>query len=146
VAYVEALQPRSDTDALFASGQRVYQVYCSVCHQPTGMGIAGQNPPLADSEWVLTESADRLIRLVLDGIQGPIVVKGQNYNGAMPPWRELLTDEEIAAVLTYIRGNATWGNTAEPVTPAEVTALREQTATHNRPWTADELLKIPLSN
>jgi len=142
VAYVEALQPKSDADALFASGQKVYQMFCSVCHQPTGQGIPAQNPPLAGSDWVNLEGPNRMIRLVLNGIQGPISVKGQNYNGAMPPWRDLLKDEEIAAVLTYVRGNATWGNTAGPVTAEQVKAVREATADRGSAWSASELLQI----
>jgi mono/diheme cytochrome c family protein len=141
-AYLEALVPKSDADALFASGQRIYATYCSVCHQPAGQGIPAQNPPLAGSEWVNIEGPNRMIRLVLDGLQGPITVKGQNYNGAMPPWRELLKDEEIAAVLTYVRGNAAWGNTAAPVTPEQVKAVREATSGRGSAWQPDELLKI----
>jgi len=142
LTYVTALHPQSDSEALFVSGRRVYEVYCSVCHQPTGQGVGGQFPPLAGADWVTFDSPNRLIRLVLDGIQGPIVVNGQNYNGAMPPWRDLLTDEEIAAVLTYVRGNAAWGNTAPPVTPEEVGVLRERTAGRPTAWSAAELLQI----
>jgi mono/diheme cytochrome c family protein len=141
-AYVDALQPKSDTDALFASGQRVYTTYCSVCHQPNGQGIASLNPPLANSDWVNIEGPNRMIRLLLDGVQGPITVSGQNFNGAMPPWRELLKDEEIAAVLTYVRGNANWGNSGSPVTPEQVKALRESTAGRMTAWSPDELLQI----
>ena len=141
-AYVEALQPKSDADALFANGQRVYATYCSVCHQPTGLGIAAQNPPLAGSDWVNIEGPNRMIRLVLNGIQGPITVSGQSYNGAMPPWRELLKDEEVAAVLTYVRGNAAWGNTAAPVTPEQVKRVRDATAGRMTAWSPDELLQI----
>jgi len=145
MAYVEAMLPKSEGDLVFANGQRIYTPYCMVCHQATGSGAPGQFPPLAGSEWVQAEAPTRIIRLVLDGIQGPITVKGQAYNGAMPPWRDLLKDEEIAAVLTYIRGNANWGNTASPVTPEQVSALRAKTANRaGLAWSADELLAIPL--
>jgi mono/diheme cytochrome c family protein len=143
LAYVSALHPRSDADVLFASGRRVYDIYCSVCHQPTGQGITGQFPPLAGADWVLFDTPYRKIRLVLDGIQGPMVVNGQNYNGAMPPWRDLLTDEEIAAVLTYIRANPAWGNDASPVSPEQVGTIRERTAGRVTAWSAAELLQIP---
>jgi mono/diheme cytochrome c family protein len=142
-AYVEALVPKSDADALFASGQKVYTTYCAVCHQPTGTGIAGQFPPLAGSDWVNVDGPNRMIRLALDGIQGPITVSGQAYNGAMPPWRDLLKDEEIAAVLTYVRGNAAWGNTASPVNAEEVKAVRESTAGRSTSWGPAELLALP---
>jgi mono/diheme cytochrome c family protein len=142
LAVVAALQPRSEGDALFVNGQRVFTTYCSVCHQVTGQGLPGQFPPLAGSEWVAAPSPNRIIRLVLDGIQGPIVVKGQNFNGAMPPWRELLTDTDIAAVLTYVRGNKNWGNSAAPVTPEQVKAIRDKVAARTA-WSPDELLQVP---
>jgi mono/diheme cytochrome c family protein len=142
MAELQAMLPKSEGDVLFANGQRVYTTYCSVCHQPTGQGLPGQFPPLVESEWVLAAEPGRIIRLVLDGIQGPITVKGQAFNGAMPPWRELLKDEEIAAVLTYIRQNKNWGNAASAVSPARVKAVRDKVAA--RPaWSADELLAIP---
>ena len=78
---------------------------------------------------------------MLDGIQGPITVKGMGFNGAMPPWRELLKDEEIAAVLTYVRGNQNWGNSAPPVTPEQVKAIRDKVAARTA-WLPDELLKV----
>jgi len=140
---LEALLPKSDSDVLFAKGILIYGTYCSVCHQPTGQGLPGQFPPLAGSDWVSTEGANRLIRLVLNGIQGPIKVNGQSYNGAMPPWRDLLTDEDIASVLTYIRQNEGWGNTAAEVTPEAVLAVREETAGRATAWDPDELLALP---
>jgi mono/diheme cytochrome c family protein len=141
LASIEALQPKSEGDVMFASGQRVFTIYCTVCHQPTGQGLPNQFPPLAASEWVAAPSPNRIIRLVLDGIQGPITVKGVGFNGAMPPWRELLKDEEIAAVLTYVRGNQNWGNSAPPVTPEQVKAIRDKVAARSA-WLPDELLKV----
>ncbi len=146
LAYVQAIQPKSEGDALFASGQRLYGTYCAVCHQVTGQGLPGQFPPLAESEWVLAAQPNRIIRLVLDGIQGPITVKNEAFNGAMPPWRDLMKDEEIAAVLTYVRQNKNWGNNASPVTPDQVQALRDKTADRaGTAWSPDELLQIPES-
>jgi mono/diheme cytochrome c family protein len=142
LATVVSLQPKSEGDTLFRDGQRVFATYCSVCHQPTGQGLPGQFPPLAASEWVATPSPNRMIRLVLDGIQGPITVKDQAFNGAMPPWRELLTDADIAAVLTYVRGNKNWGNTASPVTPEQVKTVRDKVAARTA-WSPDELLRVP---
>jgi mono/diheme cytochrome c family protein len=141
-AYVEALVPKSDADALFANGQRIYSQNCSACHQPNGQGVPAQNPPLAGSDWVNVDGPNRMIRIVLDGLQGPITVKGQNFNGAMVPWREILSDAEIAAVLTFVRGNAAWGNTAGPVTPEQVKAIRDATAGHGTAWAPAELLQI----
>jgi len=109
----------------------------------TGQGLPGQFPPLAESEWVAEPEPGRVIRLILDGIQGPITVKGQSYNGAMPPWRDLLKDEEIAAVATYVRQNSAWNNRAPAVTPERVKAVRDKTPPRASAWSPDELLQVP---
>lgn len=140
---LQSMIPRDDDEILFASGQRLYGIYCSVCHQPGGQGAPGQFPPLAQSEWVVAPGYDRLVRMVLDGVHGPITVRGQNYNGAMPPFGELLRDDEIAAILTFIRQNQIWGNEASSVSPERVAEIRAETASRTTAWTADELLKIP---
>jgi mono/diheme cytochrome c family protein len=140
---LQAMIPRDEGEILFASGQRLYGIYCSVCHQPGGQGAPGQFPPLVQSEWVVAPGYDRLVRMVLDGLHGPITVRGQNYNGAMPPFGELLRDDEIAAVLTFIRQNQVWGNDASVVSPDRVAEIREETASRTTAWTADELLNIP---
>lgn len=96
---------------------------CGACHGQQGEGTAAA-PPLAGSEWV-TGSAENLIKIQLRGLAGPIKVKGQEYNfpaGMMP--MAFQTDEQIASVLTYIRSN--FGNKAEPVSAAEVAALRSE--------------------
>lgn len=144
LAALEALQPKSEGDVMFASGQRLYTAMCNQCHGPTGSGDPTRMiPPLAESEWVGAPGPNRIIRLVLDGAQGPITVKGQTMNGGtMVPWRDVLKDEEIAAVLTYVRGNKNWGNNASPVTPEQVKAIRDKVPA--RPaWSPDELLQVP---
>jgi mono/diheme cytochrome c family protein len=145
LAELQAMMPKSEGDVLFANGRQIYGTYCSVCHQPTGLGAPPLNPPLAGSDWVMQEGPSRLIRLVLNGVQGPIQVNGQAYNGAMPPWRDLLTDEQIAAVLTFVRQNQGWGNTASAVTPAQVSAIREKTAGRSAAWSPAELLQLPVN-
>jgi mono/diheme cytochrome c family protein len=122
-------------------GGKLYGQYCSICHQPNGMGVPGQFPPLAQSDWVVEEGPNRIIRLVLNGIQGPITVSGQQFNNAMPPWREIMNDADIAAVTTYIR--STWGNKAPPVTPEQVKAVRDATADRSTAYGAPELLATP---
>lgn len=148
LADVEARVPRSEADAMFAKGRQIYDKYCSACHQPNGRGTPGQFPPLAGSDWVLADGANRLIRIVLNGMQGPITVNGVEFNNAMLPWREQLTDEDIAAVLTFVRGNKDWGNNAGPVSPAQVKAIRDATESRGTftPWTAAELLAIPVKD
>ncbi len=132
----------SEEDELYVIGKRVY-ANCAACHQPSGLGVAGQFPPLKDSEWVLAEGPNRIIRLVLDGVAGPMKVKGEDYSNAMVPWRPTLSDREIAAVLTFIRGQKEWGHSASAVLPNKVKAIRDATASQaGTTWTADALLKV----
>jgi mono/diheme cytochrome c family protein len=126
-----------------AAGRAVYAKSCFACHQTSGLGLPGQYPPLAGSEWVNEQEPGRIIRIVLKGIaQSPITVKGQTFNNTMTAWSGIITDEEIAAVITFVRGNAEWGNHAPPVTVAQVKAIKDKIASHPGQYTADELLKI----
>lgn len=122
-------------------GKRVYSTACAPCHQPGGTGTPGMFPPLAASEWVNTEGAQRMIRIVLNGLSGPIEVAGAQYNNVMVPWRDTLKDEDIAAVLSFVRNE--WGNKGSFVTPEEVAKVREATKDKGSPWTAEELKQIP---
>ncbi len=93
---------------------------CQACHGPDGAGVPNVGPPLAGSEWVVGP-AENLIRIQLRGLQGPIKVKGSEYNLVMPP-QAFQTDEQIAHVLSYVRSS--FGNQATIVTPDQVKALR----------------------
>lgn len=95
-----------------ADGKVIYAANCVACHQGTGLGIAGAFPPLAASEWVLTDPQIPA-QILLHGMQGPIEVEGQSYSGVMPVM-DHLSDDELAAVLNYIRSD--WGNSAPQVT------------------------------
>ena len=124
-------------------GRRVFTQNCMVCHQTTGLGVARQFPPLAGSEWVLGQDwhgDNHLVKIVLKGLQGPIQVQGSTFNNAMPTW-SMLTDEQIAAVLTYIRSE--WGNAAPPIPADYVKAMREQSASRTEPWSPKDLQEIP---
>jgi mono/diheme cytochrome c family protein len=129
----------------YAQGRRLYGDTCAKCHQLDGLGLTGQYPPLAASEWVLAAGPARMIRIVLDAVQGPIVVKGATYNNTMTPWRDTLNDQQLAAVITYVRTQKEWGHTASAVTPEEVAAIRGKTKDRVAlgPWTAAELLALP---
>lgn len=131
--------PAQQLDPMVA-GARVYN-NCAACHQRDGEGVAGNYPPLAGSEWV-SGSEVRLAALVLHGLEGSITVRGQSYNQVMPAWSQL-SDEQIAAVLTYIRGS--WGNSAGAVAPELVAAVRAQTDGRRRPWTTDELDELAIA-
>ncbi len=124
-------------------GKRVFNQNCAVCHQSTGLGVAGQFPPLSGSEWVVGGDwvgDNHLVKILLFGMQGVVQVKGGNYNNAMPAWNQL-KDEQISAVLTYIRSD--WGNNAQPITTEYVKSIREKTGKRTDPWSQKELKTIP---
>lgn len=118
------------------AGRQIFLARCQACHQADGKGLPGVFPPLVGSEWV-TGSPETVVHILLDGLQGPIQVAGQTFNGLMPAWRGQLSDQEIAGVATYIRQ---WKpNAASPVDSALVAARRAATAQRSQPWTAEEL-------
>ncbi|MCD8534157.1 MAG: c-type cytochrome, partial [Verrucomicrobia bacterium] len=127
---------------LFLLGAEVYrrEGHCITCHQPDGLGLpAAQFPPLAESEWV-TGNEKRLIQLTLHGLLGPIQVKGVDYPGLVPMTAfKGLSDEEIAGVLTFVRNS--FGNSASPVTPDAVAAVRRSTLSQKTFYNPDDLMK-----
>ncbi|PIB38844.1 PVC-type heme-binding CxxCH protein [Maribacter sp. 4G9] len=128
---------------VFAQGKKIYETegYCITCHQESGTGLqqAGY-PTLVNQEWV-TGDEERLIKLVLHGLYGPMDVMGNHYEGQVPmmPFKGLLNDEEVAAVLTYVR-NA-FGNKASVIEPESVKKIRDATKDRNGFFTPEELLK-----
>jgi nitrite reductase (NO-forming) len=96
-------------------GKRIYAQACFACHQAEGQGLPGVFPPLAKSDFLMADK-DRAIRGIIKGQSGEMVVNGQKYNGVMPP--VMLTDEQIAHVLTFVRNS--WGNSGDVVTVEEV--------------------------
>jgi mono/diheme cytochrome c family protein len=142
VEEIQALQPSSGGSDAYELGRAVYnRPTCVACHQTSGQGTPGQFPPLAGSEWVNEAEPGRVIRMVLNGLQGPMTVKGQAYNNAMVPWNTL-SDEEIAGVITYIRQNKEWGNNASAVTAEQVKVVRDKLKGRSTPFTAEELMKV----
>jgi ubiquinol-cytochrome c reductase cytochrome b subunit len=101
------------------AGASVYTANCSGCHGATGVGAPGAFPPLAGNP-VVVGDPNAVIKIVSGGLSGSITVKGAKYNGQMPAWKGTLTNAQIASVITYIR--STWGNSASPVTEAQVAA------------------------
>ena len=110
-------------EIVMEKGQRVYMQTCFACHQPGGMGLPGVFPPLAKSDYLMADKA-RAIRGVIKGQSGEMMVNGVKYNGVMPP--VLLTDEQIAHVLTFIRNS--WGNEGDLVTVEEVKKVHAESA------------------
>lgn len=135
--------PRALTEAereRFERGREVYSRTCMSCHREDGRGFPGEAPSLVGTEWVLG-SEGRLARIALHGMTGALDVAGEHWNVEMPPQESALGDDEIAAILTFVRRS--WGNEADPVDPRTVGAAREAGASRDRPWTAAELREIP---
>lgn len=128
---------------LFVKGEEIYhrEGFCVTCHQADGKGLsASQFPPLAGVEWV-TGSEVRLIKIALNGMMGPVSIQGKTYPGQVPmmPFKGMLNDEEIAAVLTFVR-NA-FGNKASAIAPDKVKEVREGIKDKEGFYLAEELLK-----
>jgi mono/diheme cytochrome c family protein len=139
-ADVAAANPQDEGAKLRAEGRKIFESTCAACHQASGSGKEGTAPPLAGSDWVLAPGGDRIVRIVLNGLTSPITVKGQEWNLTMVPWKDNFNDEQIAAVLTYVRSS--FGNNAGPIKPDLVKTARAEK--HPGPETSDELLKIPV--
>jgi mono/diheme cytochrome c family protein/lysophospholipase L1-like esterase/glucose/arabinose dehydrogenase len=119
------------------------EAHCATCHQPHGKGMDPVYPPLAGSPWAMGDE-ERLIKLTLHGLWGLLEVNGKVYDPAkgVPPmtaFETLLNDEEVAAVLTYVRNS--WGNKADPVQPGTVKKVRAATKDRSIFWKPEELLK-----
>jgi mono/diheme cytochrome c family protein/glucose/arabinose dehydrogenase len=124
---------------LFTAGRETFSQICAQCHQASGLGQEGVAPHLVDSEWVLG-SPDRLVRIALNGVHGPIKVGKQTVDLEMPGLYAL-PDDQIASVLTYVRRE--WGHEGGPISPAEVAKIRSASADRGQTqWTADELLQV----
>jgi mono/diheme cytochrome c family protein len=105
-------------------GQAVYKRTCIACHQPDGGGVHNLNPPLIQTEYV-TGDKQRLISIVVKGMNQPIEIEDESFSNPMPPVAGL-TDQDVADVLTYVRNR--FGNKASPVTIAEVKAFKVKNA------------------
>jgi mono/diheme cytochrome c family protein len=122
-------------------GKKVFAANCQTCHQANGLGVAGQYPPLAGSEFTIGGSR-RPAMIVLKGLTGPVKVKGQQFGAAvMQPWDKTLTDQKIADVLTYERSE--WGNNASPVTAEQIAALRKELAGRAESFVEHDILAVP---
>ena len=109
--------PAGSAAAANGAGASVFSQNCSSCHGAQGQGVPGSFPPLAGND-VVTGDPNKVIGIVLNGLHGSINVKGQTYNGQMPPWKGTLSNADIANVISYIRSS--WGNTGSAVTEAQV--------------------------
>lgn len=126
---------------LQALGEAFYP-QCASCHGANGAGTDGLAPPLAGASWV-TGPPEWLARIILQGMNGPLEVAGEQWNGVMPPHGHLaeLDDATLAGLMTYLRRS--WGNKGDPVSVEDVAAIRAASAARDRPWTAEELQAVP---
>ncbi|MDW8074285.1 MAG: cytochrome c [Bacteroidota bacterium] len=118
-------------------GAKLFNKNCASCHQTSGKGITGSIPPLVGSALANSEDVTKPIRIVLHGFRGAIVRNGVKYNGVMQPWHSVLTDDEIAAILTYVR--TSWGNNGGEIKAEDVARVREATKTRTTQYTEAEL-------
>jgi mono/diheme cytochrome c family protein len=137
VQVVEAQPPVIGIDYRLA--QMKFEATCGICHQPDGMGKPGQFPPLAGSEWA-NGAPNRLIRIPLVGLVGPITVKGQPWNLSMPGLGSAVSDEDLALILSYVRHS--WGNKGGEIKAEQVKAIRAELGSRSQQITEPELLKV----
>ena len=127
------------------SGAVVYQTYCTHCHQANGEGLDSRYPPLSGSEWL---KGTLPAKILLNGLQGEITVKGKHFSNVMAPWGDVLSDEEIAEVIGFIRSsweNKEMFNGEKPLTAVEVAEIRKQYL-HNKSWTSSTLISSEQKN
>lgn len=139
--YQEKVTGPIEPPSLASIGKKVYTKNCATCHMADGNGVAGAFPTLHETPWV-TGNEERVVNILLSGLAGPIEVNGKTYNGNMPAWGAALSDKQIAGVITYIRTNEAWGNTATEVTEEQVAAVRAQYGVRAQAWSAEELLSL----
>ena len=127
----------SEFEKYVNAGEAVYKAVCNGCHQATGQG-QGQIPPLVESEWI-TQGTERFAQIVLNGLTGPITVKGASYGAAvMPAQKGAINDKQVAQVMTYVRYK--FGNISDSVVTKEMAELaRQKFGDKANQYTASEL-------
>ncbi|MGY4624546.1 cytochrome c [Bradyrhizobium sp. USDA 4486] len=113
--------PTTESSLLISLGKTVYDKNCASCHGAQGEGKPPHWPPLANNQSIEMQSAVNPIRMVLNGGYPP-GTKGNPMPYGMPPFAGLLSDNEVAAVVSYIR--TAWGNRGTPVSAREANELR----------------------
>jgi mono/diheme cytochrome c family protein len=116
--------PSSESSLLLSLGKQIYDRDCASCHGATGLGMPPNYPPLAGNQSIQMSSAVNAIRMVLNGGYPPGTA-GNPMPYGMPPFAQRLSDDEVAAVVTYIR--TSWGNRGAPVTARQANELRTAT-------------------
>lgn len=129
--------------ARFLKGHEIYhrEGHCVTCHQADGKGLPSTGfPPIAGTFWAQGDE-ERLVKLTLHGLMGPLEVDGVKYPGQVPmtPFGGMLNDEDIASVLTYVRNH--FGNESSAITPEKVAEVRKSTGARSF-YSPEELLKV----
>jgi mono/diheme cytochrome c family protein len=121
-------------------GRTRFETYCAGCHLDEGPWMRGEAPPIEGSAWV-SGPENRVIKIVLHGLHGPIEVRSQTYNQEMPGFAPVLTDADIASLLSYVRRR--FGGASTPTSEAAVSLIRAANRGRTGYWTVDELIKEP---
>ena len=135
----DVLVRNPDQELSFGRGRELFAAACAGCHQLDGMGQKLLAPPILGSPWLLG-SPQRLVRIVLNGLTGPVVVQDESWDASMPSFG-VLSDGQIADILTFLRG--AWDHRAHPVPLETVSSIREQVADREDPWTVKLLEAFP---
>ena len=125
----------AEQQARFDAGRDLFLISCGACHQPHGRGQDGLAPPIRNSDWILGPP-ERLVRIVLHGLQGPIEIKGKMWELAMPGLA-VFDDEQLSSILTYVRRE--WGHEGDPIDPPYVGKVRAKYGDRFDMWTVEEL-------
>jgi mono/diheme cytochrome c family protein len=121
-------------------GRTRFETHCAGCHLNEGPFMMGEAPPLEGSAWVAGPE-DRVIRIVLHGLRGKIEVRSKIYNQEMPGFAPILTDADIASLLSYVRKR--FGGATTPTSESAVSLIRAANRSRMGYWTVDELIKNP---
>lgn len=119
-------------------GKKRFETYCAGCHLNEGPWMRGEAPPLEASSWV-SGPEERLIKIVLHGVRGKIEVAGKQYNQEMPGFGAILSDADIAALVSHVRTR--FAGATMSVSPSAVSSIRAANQRRTDYWTVDELLK-----
>lgn len=136
------IKPLSPEQLQLTEKGRAFYTQCAACHGEDGKGVSGLAPALAGASWV-TGPPEWLGRIILQGMNGPVEVNDEVFDGVMPPHGHLpaLDDATLAGLMTHIRRS--WGNKADPVSVETVAQVRADSAKRSKPWTAAELESVP---
>jgi cbb3-type cytochrome c oxidase subunit III len=133
-----ATSPVAKKSLAKVDGKAIYSAKCSACHQSTGKGLPGVFPPLDNSKWVTTANHELPVQIIAKGLMGKITVAGGDYNGVMPAFGQSLSNAELAALVTYLRG--AWSNKSTAVSAEDVATSLAKHSEQSSPWTGETQL------